>query len=347
MNKVLTIVVPTYNMESLLAKNLESLAVKKNLHNALEVLVVNDGSKDCSSEIGHQFQNKYPQIFRVIDKPNGNYGSCVNVGLKEAEGKYIRIMDADDSYDTFGLEKELAALKNLDVDLLLTDYFKVNMRTGKSNRKSLSLTENKILTFDSIVENQSFLNVGMHQLTYKTDNLRKLNYKQTEGVSYTDQEWIFLPMTTVNTAYYLKNVVYRYLLGRDGQTCDSETYFKHMDQLEKILYSMIEHYRSLENGISIAHKKYLANKIELLIYYIYNNAIVITGNMNNKRLDTFDRKLLEKDKVFYKNVENRMVMKINHFRFIKAWRRKTLADSLVLKIIHYGFSVLKAIKDVG
>ena len=96
MEKVLSIIIPTYNMENYLHKCLDSLLVEdKNLRDALEVLVIIDGSKDRSSEIGHEYEEKYPGVFRVIDKENGNYGSCINRGLKEATGKYVKILDAN------------------------------------------------------------------------------------------------------------------------------------------------------------------------------------------------------------------------------------------------------------
>lgn len=103
MEKILTIVIPTYNMQDYLRRCLDSLIVPEEQMQLLEVLVVNDGSKDNSSAIAHEYQDKYPGTFRVIDKENGNYGSCVNRGLKEATGKYIKILDADDWFDTKAL----------------------------------------------------------------------------------------------------------------------------------------------------------------------------------------------------------------------------------------------------
>ena len=94
MEKVLTVVIPTYNMERYLERCLSSLVISPGMMEELEVLVINDGSKDCSSEIGHSFEAQYPNTFRVIDKKNGNYGSCINRGLKEARGKYIKILDS-------------------------------------------------------------------------------------------------------------------------------------------------------------------------------------------------------------------------------------------------------------
>ena len=72
MDKVLSIIVPTYNMEACLEKNLKSLILEYG-EERLEVIVVNDGSTDKSSEIAHTFQTEYPNIFKVIDKENGNW----------------------------------------------------------------------------------------------------------------------------------------------------------------------------------------------------------------------------------------------------------------------------------
>ena len=111
MDKILTVVIPTYNMEKLLDKCLTSLIVNdKELMNQLEVLVVIDGAKDRSSEIAHSYEIKFPNTFRVIDKENGNYGSCVNRGLNEALGKYIKILDADDWFDSKGFKEYLLFL---------------------------------------------------------------------------------------------------------------------------------------------------------------------------------------------------------------------------------------------
>ena len=121
MKKILSIIIPTYNMESLLTQCLNSLMVSKNL-DMLEVLVINDGSTDKSSQIAHQYEVEYPNSFRVIDKANGNYGSCINAALPLVKGKYVRILDADDSYNTENLNQFIDFLSDIDVDLVLSDF---------------------------------------------------------------------------------------------------------------------------------------------------------------------------------------------------------------------------------
>ena len=103
MNKILTIIIPTYNMEKYLRRCLDSLIIDEEGMKQLEVLVINDDSKDSSSQIAHEYQDKYPDTYRVIDKENGNYGSCINRGLKETTGKYVKVLDADDWFDNKSL----------------------------------------------------------------------------------------------------------------------------------------------------------------------------------------------------------------------------------------------------
>lgn len=125
--KLLSIIIPTYNMEALLEKDLNSLVLENaELRSKLDVIVVNDGSTDHSSEIAHQFAERYPEEFRVLDKPNGNYGSCINAALPMVEGKYVRIMDADDTYYAENLPAYLDVLEQQDAELVLSPYDKID-----------------------------------------------------------------------------------------------------------------------------------------------------------------------------------------------------------------------------
>ena len=113
MDKILTIIIPTYNMSEYLDTCLKSLIIESNL---LEFLIINDGSKDNSLDIAKKYEKKYPHIFRTIDKPNGNYGSCINRGLKEATGKYVKVLDADDKFNTDNLMNLVEIAQETNVD---------------------------------------------------------------------------------------------------------------------------------------------------------------------------------------------------------------------------------------
>ena len=96
---VLTVIVPAYDMERWLDACLAPLAPMEGERlPPYEVVVVNDGSRDRTSAIAHEWQRRHPNVFRVIDKPNGHYGSCINAALAEAAGTYVKVLDADDAF---------------------------------------------------------------------------------------------------------------------------------------------------------------------------------------------------------------------------------------------------------
>lgn len=128
--KILSVVIPTYNMEEFLSRCLETLIVDEKKLTRLEVLVINDGSKDSSLQIANKYHAIYPETIKVIDKENGNYGSCINRGLKEATGKYFRILDADDTFNKNALSKLLEVLDSSDDEMIITNYTYVYDTTG-------------------------------------------------------------------------------------------------------------------------------------------------------------------------------------------------------------------------
>ena len=156
MNKILTVVIPTYNMEKYLRKCLNSLIIDdKDLLKSLEVLVINDGSQDSSSVIAHEYEQSYPEIFRVIDKENGNYGSCINRGLREATGKYIKILDADDSFDTKNFSVLLKNMASIDVDMFISDFSVVSGKDTIKEMKHFSFPKNQIFDIKQYIATYS------------------------------------------------------------------------------------------------------------------------------------------------------------------------------------------------
>lgn len=123
-DKLLTISIAAYNVAPYLSKTLSSLIIDKNL-DRLEVLIINDGSKDETSDIAEEFVKKYPQTFVLINKKNGGHGSTINAGIENATGKYFKVLDGDDWLDPQGLEKLLYKLDKTNADLVLTDRVNV------------------------------------------------------------------------------------------------------------------------------------------------------------------------------------------------------------------------------
>ena len=313
-DKLLSVVIPTYNMEALLPRCLSNLIINdETLFNMLEVLVVIDGATDGSSVIAHQYEQEHPQVFRVIDKENGNYGSCVNRGLAEAKGKYIKVLDADDYFDSQSLNTLIELLQNNDTDLVLTNYCTCDIDGKNIVRKSFDIPTNTELSTKEL----SVLgaHMAMHAVTYKTEKLRNIGYKQTEGISYTDQEWIYKPMTTVKTFIYHNLDLYYYTIGRIGQTMDIEAMAKNMHHNIIVLRSVLNTYINTNKDDDIY--EYLRNRIEKFAEYIYSLYLFNTEKINIAPLITFDKELSSTCPKLYNFLGKLYAGKLP---FVKIWR---------------------------
>ncbi|MEG0793781.1 MAG: glycosyltransferase family A protein, partial [Lachnospiraceae bacterium] len=108
--KYISFVVPCYNSEAYMEHAIESILTGGE---DVEILIVNDGSKDSTGEIAKKYQQKFPTIIKAIDKENGGHGDAVNTGLKYATGLYFKVVDSDDWVEEASLQKILATLHRL------------------------------------------------------------------------------------------------------------------------------------------------------------------------------------------------------------------------------------------
>lgn len=335
---ILTIIIPTYNMEKYLRHCLDSLIVPN--MDKVEVLVINDGSKDSSSAIGHEYQDNYPQTFRVIDKENGNYGSCINRGLKEATGKYVKVLDSDDWFDTKIFAEYVDFLKDKDQDLIITDYT-IRYSNNKVTEHTYPFKVDVNLKMKDLASARDFQRIEMHAVTYKTENLRSIGYKQTEGISYTDQEWIFWPMTTIKDIVYFNHSLYQYRMGREGQTVDVMAMLNHFDQVITVQMNAL---RDFSSGKDYGNAKtYLDARLKYRFQFIYNkNTVIVYNNLVNKPLKKFDDYLKDNYKELYDYVDQEYILD-RHLpvHFVRAWRNN---NKLTLKLCYVLIKFIRLFK---
>ena len=122
--KYISFAIPCYNSQDYMAHAIESILPGGE---DIEIIIVNDGSKDRTSEIAHEYMEKYPTIIKVVDKENGGHGDAVNSGLMHATGKYFKVVDSDDWVDEDALHKILDVLRHMEedgmeLDMLIANY---------------------------------------------------------------------------------------------------------------------------------------------------------------------------------------------------------------------------------
>ena len=272
MCKQLTVVIPVFKVEKYLRKCLDSLILNEKM-DSLEVLVVNDGSPDGSSAIAHEYEQKYPQTFIVIDKENGGHGSAWNRGLAEATGKYVAFLDSDDWYSSDKLAELLCYLESCEVDGVMTKMMThiyendVEIRTNiLFSQKFDNLKDRQVYdveTFDYRISDMPMFN--FQHILYRTDKLRATGVKFMEHTSYDDDLVGLAGLLMMDSFVYLDMILYNYRFGREGQSVGGNYSLKRVNmyyQTAKQLYDFYEDYtkcHTVKENVDMAARSFVAH----------------------------------------------------------------------------------------
>ena len=118
--KKVSIIVPFYNVEEYIERSIKSL-VEQSLED-IEIILVNDGSKDGSEEIAKEYKRKYPDKIVYLEKENGGLSDARNYALPYATGEYIAFLDSDDYVEEEMYEEMYVTAKMDKADIVECDY---------------------------------------------------------------------------------------------------------------------------------------------------------------------------------------------------------------------------------
>lgn len=309
---VLTIAVPAYNVEAYVEKCLYTLT-NHSLNHKLEILFINDGSTDHTRLKAESFIQKYHRAnIVVVDKENGGHGSAINKGIELAKGKYFRLIDGDDWVDSENLAKQITLLEKTDADLMLTKgCYEYVERSRLENIISYdALQEGKIYHFDDLTyPSYGFADYGplLTTSTYRTEVLRKAGFRISEKKPYVDMELNSFSLTYMDTVIYYDLDIYRYLIGREGQTISKNFWKKKYKDHEEILFRICG-YVMKEKKLSPRKKQYICEKI---IARMVDSQIFMFDQVASwEELDIFLQKLKQYGTIY--RISIRYVKSKNH-----------------------------------
>lgn len=262
MQKVLTVTIPSYNVEKFLEQTLSSF-VDEQVLDDIEIFIVDDGSKDGTAQIGATFEAKYPQSFRVISKENGGHGSTINRGIQEAKGKYFKVVDGDDWVNTEDFVKLVQQLKNCTAEYIVTNYYEVMNGTGE--QKPVAYPEflgKDVLSFAEVAKQRQ---LAMHALAIRTDVLKDNQIRLDEHCFYVDVEYTLYPIPYVNTVQYLDLFVYMYRLDQVTQSVSMQGYQKHMQNHIDVIMHLTEFYETYRKNGSAEKIEYIGKRIAQMV----------------------------------------------------------------------------------
>lgn len=265
--KVLTIVVPSYNTSEFIDKNIPTL-LDESILDELEVLIINDGSKDDTSAAARKYEEKYPGTVRVVDKENGGHGSVINKGIGLATGEYFKVVDGDDWVDTEGLCRLIQDLKKQDADLVTNPYDKIDAVSGGASRVVLAKDYGVNLSLESVCA--KYRQLELPCITVKTRLLRDTGIRVREHCMYEDSEYDLFPTPYIRTITALDYPVYQYLINQAAQSISAGNAFKNRNMHYAVLLDCIQYYDKWKQNISDNKRVYMFNVIIKLIRSQYN-----------------------------------------------------------------------------
>lgn len=314
---ILTIAIASYNVEKYLKNGVLSL-LQSRVASKLEILIINDGSKDNTAQIGKELERlttvNGKSIVKLIDKENGGHGSTINKGIECATGKYFKLMDGDDYFDTTELEKLVEILEKEDCDIVLNNY--VEDLAVYSTRNEMYLYDFMVPGFKYNLEDLCEGEYGFDKWgpllstsTYKTKMLQEANFKISEKCFYVDMELNTYAFISAKTIMYYPLNLYIYYIGRAGQSVSRESYTRNYKNHEHVTLKLIKEYYE-NNKITEKKKVYIKNKI--IIPLVKCQYMISTDFFNNGvAFRSFDSKLKQYPE-FY-NYINEFKIKINRF----------------------------------
>lgn len=315
---ILTILIPVYNTQDFIKKCLNSL-IDPEIEDKIEVIIVSDGSKDDSIRIARTITDKHSKMFNIVEKENGGHGSTINVGIKKARGKYFRVLDSDDWFDKDEFIKFVKKLEYCNSDLVITDYSKEFVNKGISQtimyKKLKDSCEYDFQDFNLELLGDNFF--AMATITYKTSILQDLKFQLPEKTFYVDMLYDVIPILKVNTFTYFDCNIYKYYIGREGQSVNTSSYVKNHLNHNNVCNQLISFFEKNAKTMTKVKKDYLLNIIKTVI----NTNYAIYGLFFKKKIEAyknikrFDKNLKCVSKELYASTNKSMVKFFRLFQF--------------------------------
>lgn len=333
--KLLSIAIPSYNSQAYMRHCIESLLVGGE---DVEIIIVNDGSKDDTAKIADEYADKYPTIVKAVHQQNGGHGEAVNAGLRNATGVYYKVVDSDDWVNAEAYKKILAKLKEFhekdeDIDMMISNY--VYEKEGKKHKKVIhyrsALPQNQVFGWEAVKNFQIGQYILMHSVIYRTQLLKDCKLELPKHTFYVDSIFVFHPLPYVNKMYYMDVDFYRYYIGRTDQSVNEKVMMGRIDQqlrVNKILMSDCDLWKLDSEPL----RNYMIKYIEI---------ITTVSNILLIRIDT-EESLKTKDELweYLKNLDERLYERI---RFGLFGVGMNLPGKIGRKISVFGYKIAQKI----
>jgi len=290
MNKLLSIVIPVYNMEKYVRQTLDSLVCDE--MDALDIIIVNDGSVDGSLKIAEEWAAGFPLSATIVDKPNGGHGSAWNVGVSKACGKYLAFLDSDDW--VADISAYLGRLSSAAADMVFNDCVIYNEVDGSKNIEKICGMTSGVHSLETdalpLRNHKSCRITNFHYCIYRTDLIKALMPLFHEKTSYDDLILSVAPLLVSQTYEYAALPFYVYRLGRGDQSMAPEVINRKIDQQEtERKYAIDYAMKFCPAGDKSLKSKAVHEVVRALSVTYYNYVMLLDARRKKEYLDRWTK----------------------------------------------------------
>lgn len=278
MEKILSIIIPSYNAQDYLEKCVRSITACKRIE-GIEAIIVNDGSTDGTLALAEKLRSECENSVRIINKENGGHGSGINVGAYSCNGKYFKVVDADDWVDSAELDKLVEVLGDCDADCVITSYTLVYESDGKTASSPVgeAFPAGEVVSYEQYVAKAR---LALHGVCYRTQAYVDAGIKMTEKCFYEDTQFIYYPLAAFKTLVCYPFNVYQYRLQHAGQSVSREGFMKHYLDHRRVYAELLKFYTDFDPSNSEL-KEYL--KLELAGHLMFQQSYFATETVTNEQ----------------------------------------------------------------
>lgn len=260
-----SIIVPFYNVEKYIEKCLDSLA--NQTLDDIEILLVNDGSKDGSIQIAKKYVEKYPNKFIYLEKENGGLSDARNFAIPYAKGEYIAFLDSDDYVEKDIYERMYKIAKAEKSDMVECDfYWDYPNKTRKDIGKIYNGTKEALVKIRVVAWNKLI----------KREILENTKIQFPKGYRYEDVEFTYKLLPYLNKISFLKQPCIHYIQ-RSGSISNSQN--ERTKEIFDVLDHVIEYYK--EKNI---YEKYKTQLEYIYIRYAFCSSLLRMVKIKDKKI---------------------------------------------------------------
>ncbi len=300
--QLVSVVIPLYNTEKYIEETMQSILDQT--YKNIEIVIVDDGSKDQSPSIVKNLAEKYPGQVKYVHQKNQGVSVARNTGIENASGEYVAFLDSDDLWHPTKIEKQVESMHKNEMDACYCGYMNFYEETGEKVEHTTNFVKGDMtkafLTHQVVAQTSTWI--------FKRSIVIDHNIRFTPGCSWgEDLEFLFKLMSVTNVCYVDEYLTYYRILSEGNLSSKYKDYeLKTAKELE-VFNRMKDwiHNKSQDFITKDPHSLIEILETYLFPYTVINNSCIYIKE--NSQLDKSQVQLIKKDikkycrKIYSKN----------------------------------------------